>query len=62
MLEASLFVQVLEQRQGLRVACPEEIAARSGDISVSSLAEQGRCQANSGYGQYLLKIAKELGA
>jgi glucose-1-phosphate thymidylyltransferase len=62
MLEASLFIQVLEQRQGLRVACPEEIAARSGYIPVEALAREAKRQANSGYGKYLLQIAKELGA
>jgi glucose-1-phosphate thymidylyltransferase len=62
MLEASLFIQVLEQRQGLRVACPEEIAARSGYISIAALAQEGQRQSNSGYGKYLLQIAKELGA
>jgi glucose-1-phosphate thymidylyltransferase len=62
MIEASLFIQILEQRQGLRVACLEEIAARSGYISVAALAQEGQRQANSGYGKYLLQIAKELGA
>jgi len=62
MLEASLFIQVLEQRQGLRVACPEEIAARSGYIPVEALTHEAKRQANSGYGKYLLQIAKELGA
>lgn len=61
MLDASLFIQLLEQRQGLRVACPEEIAARSGYISVEDLAREGKRQGNSGYGKYLMQIAEELG-
>jgi glucose-1-phosphate thymidylyltransferase len=56
LLEASLFVQILEERQGMGVACPEEIALRLGYITLDrfrTLAE--RC-AKSGYGQYLLSI------
>lgn len=62
MVNATVFIQVLEQRQGLRVACPEEIAARSGFISVAELAAEAKRQANSGYGAYLMQIARELGA
>lgn len=61
LLEASQFVQVLEQRQGLRIACPEEIAARSGYITTADLAEEAARQSNSEYGQYLRQIAMELG-
>jgi glucose-1-phosphate thymidylyltransferase len=54
--EASHFIQILEQRQGMRVACPEEIALRLGYITLDhfhALAE--RC-AKSSYGEYLLGI------
>jgi glucose-1-phosphate thymidylyltransferase len=56
LVEASHFIQILEQRQGMRVACPEEIALRLGYITLDhfgSLAE--RC-AKSSYGEYLLNI------
>jgi glucose-1-phosphate thymidylyltransferase len=56
LMEASYFVQILEQRQGLRVGCPEEIALRMGYITLDhfkTLAE--RC-AKSGYGEYLLGL------
>ena len=56
LVEASHFIQILEQRQGMRVACPEEIALRLGYITLDhfhALAE--RC-AKSSYGEYLLNI------
>jgi len=56
LVEASQFVQILEQRQGLRVACPEEIAYRLGYISSDTfLALAHRC-GKSGYGQYLMSV------
>jgi glucose-1-phosphate thymidylyltransferase len=60
MMEASQFVQLLERRQGLRISSPEEIAARSGFISVAELVAQATAQAKSGYGEYLLSVAREL--
>ena len=60
MLEASQFVQVLERRQGFRISCPEEIAARAGYITTAALVDQAKQQANSSYGQYLMQIAQEL--
>jgi glucose-1-phosphate thymidylyltransferase len=54
--EASTFVQILEQRQGLRIACPEEIAVRKGYISAAQFLELAQRAAKSGYGQYLLTV------
>jgi len=56
LLEASLFVQTIEKRQGLKIACPEEIAYRQGFIDASQLRQLGEEQKKSGYGVYLLKI------
>ena len=56
LLEASNFVQILEQRQGLRIACPEEIAFRLGYISLAQLGVLAQRCAKSGYGEYLLSI------
>jgi glucose-1-phosphate thymidylyltransferase len=56
LLEASQFVHTIEARQGLKVACPEEIAFRSGFIDADQLRRLAAPLAKSGYGQYLLKI------
>jgi glucose-1-phosphate thymidylyltransferase len=56
LLEAAQFVQIIEQRQGLRIACPEEIAFRSGFISATQLLSAAIAHENSGYGQYLRAI------
>ncbi len=56
LLEASNFVQILEHRQGLRIACPEEIAFRLGYISLDQFGLLARRCAKSGYGEYLLSI------
>jgi glucose-1-phosphate thymidylyltransferase len=53
LVEASHFVQILEQRQGLRIACPEEIALRQGYISLESFARVAQKTAKSSYGEYL---------
>jgi glucose-1-phosphate thymidylyltransferase len=58
--EASTFVQILEQRQGLRIACPEEIALRLGHISMAAFFELAQRSAKSSYGQYLLSIHASL--
>lgn len=58
LLEAASYVQTLERRQGLRVACPEEIAYFRGFIDHEQLVAQGRKLEKSGYGKYLLKIAE----
>ena len=58
-LDAANFVRVLEQRQGLRIACPEEVAWRVKRISDEQLAAQGKHLKKSGYGDYLLKLLQE---
>jgi glucose-1-phosphate thymidylyltransferase len=59
LLEAGHFVQTIEHRQGLKVACLEEIAFQHGWISKDHLVVQGKALAKTGYGQYLLKIAEQ---
>jgi len=56
LLEASNFVHALEHRQGLRIACPEEIALRLGHISLEQFATLARRCAKSSYGEYLMSI------
>ena len=56
LLEAATFVSVLEARQGLKVACPEEIAWRMGHISEDQLRRLAEPLKNSGYGKYLLEL------
>ncbi len=59
MLEASQFIYTIEHRQGLKVACPEEIAWRSGWIDDAQLMKLATPLAKSGYGQYLQRLLKE---
>lgn len=59
LLEASQFIATLEKRQGLKVACPEEIAFRQGWINTEKLQALVQPLIKNGYGQYLLKILKE---
>lgn len=59
LLEASQFISTLEKRQGLKVACPEEIAFRSGWIGTAQLKSLAEPLRQSGYGQYLLNILEE---
>jgi glucose-1-phosphate thymidylyltransferase len=56
LVEASHFVQILEQRQGLRIACPEEIALRLGYISLNQFHSLAQRCAKSSYGEYLLSV------
>ena len=58
LLEASQFIATLEKRQGLKVACPEEIAFRSGWITATQLEALARPMLKNGYGQYLMQIVK----
>ncbi|OUQ54523.1 glucose-1-phosphate thymidylyltransferase [Alistipes sp. An116] len=57
--EASIFVEVIEKRQGLKIACLESIAFRMGWISADKLRELARPMSKNQYGQYLLKVADE---
>ncbi len=58
MLEASQFVQTLQERQGMMIACPEEIAWRQDFISRSQLCALGQALAGNAYGQYLIALAQ----
>ena len=59
LIDAGTFVQTIEQRQGLKVACLEEIAFDQGWITEDELIAQGESLKKTGYGQYLLKLAAE---
>jgi len=59
MLEASLFIQTIETRQGLMVACPEEIAFRYGYITAQQLEETASAMKGNGYGLYLQQLLRE---
>jgi glucose-1-phosphate thymidylyltransferase len=59
LLEASHFIETIERRQGLKIACPEEIAWRKGYISAAQLEALARPLAKSGYGEYLLQVLSE---
>jgi glucose-1-phosphate thymidylyltransferase len=58
LMDASLYIQAIEKRQGLMVACPEEIAYRSGYITAEQLETAGRSMKN-GYGEYLLQLLRD---
>jgi glucose-1-phosphate thymidylyltransferase len=59
LLEASQFIETIERRQGLKIACVEEIAFRMGFISADDLARLAAPLAKSGYGEYLLQVLRE---
>jgi len=59
MMEAALFIQTIENRQGLMVACPEEIAYRYGYITAAQLETIGQSMKNNSYGKYLLQLLRE---
>lgn len=59
LMEASAFIETIEKRQGLKVACPEEIAYSQGLIDSTQLRELARPLEKNGYGQYLLRLLQE---
>ena len=59
LLEASQFIATIEHRQGLKVACPEEIAFRQGWVDATQLERLAAPLLKAGYGQYLLRLLKE---
>jgi len=60
LLQAANYVQAVEERQGLMISCPEEIAYRMGFIDAEKLRESARAYAGNGYGAYLLGLLKEV--
>ena len=59
LMEAGQFIATLEKRQGLKVACPEEVAFRAGWISAEQLERQAQPMLKNGYGQYLMRLLRE---
>ena len=59
LLEASQFIQTIERRQGLKIACPEEIAYRKGFIDAEQLERLAAPLLKSGYGDYLMRVLKD---
>ncbi|MDY0962486.1 glucose-1-phosphate thymidylyltransferase RfbA [Massilia sp. CFBP9026] len=59
LLDASQFIATIERRQGLKVACPEEIAFRKGWIDAGQLEKLADPMKKNGYGQYLMRVLKE---
>jgi len=55
-LQASMFIQAIQERQGLKVACPEEVAFRMGFIDAEAVRRAGELMAKNEYGQYLLRL------
>jgi len=59
LLEASQYIETIERRQGLKIACPEEIAYRMRYIDAAQLARLGDAMKKNGYGRYLLRLLEE---
>jgi glucose-1-phosphate thymidylyltransferase len=59
LMDAALYIQAIEKRQGLMVACPEEIALRSGYITAEQVERIGNAMKNNSYGAYLLQLLRE---
>jgi glucose-1-phosphate thymidylyltransferase len=60
LLQSANFIETLEQRQGLKIACPEEIAYHMGYIDAEQLAKLAKSMSKSGYGRYLLGVLEEV--
>ncbi|MCI0556694.1 MAG: glucose-1-phosphate thymidylyltransferase RfbA [Anaerolineae bacterium] len=58
LLQAAMFIEAIQQRQGLMISCPEEIAYRMGYISLDQLRDLGKTLAGNSYGEYVLSIAR----
>ena len=61
LLEASQFIQTIENRQGLKISCPEEIAYSNGFIDAAQLEKLATPLIKSGYGAYLMQVLSEKG-
>ena len=59
LLEASQYIETIERRQGLKIACPEEIAYRQGYIDAAALEKLGQAMSKNAYGAYLLSLLRE---
>jgi glucose-1-phosphate thymidylyltransferase len=59
LMDAALYIQAIEKRQGLMVACPEEIALRSGYVTEEQVERVGNSMKNNSYGAYLLQLLRE---
>ncbi len=59
LLEASQYIETIERRQGLKIACPEEIAYRQGWVTADMIRQLAQPMSKNGYGQYLLKMLTE---
>jgi glucose-1-phosphate thymidylyltransferase len=59
LLEASQYIETIERRQGLKIACPEEIAYRLGWIDAAALERMGAALAKNSYGRYLLGLLRD---
>ncbi len=62
LLEASMFIETIEKRQGLKVACPEEIAYRKGYITAAQLEHLAQTMGKNAYGEYLREVLREQAA
>jgi glucose-1-phosphate thymidylyltransferase len=59
LLEAASFIETIERRQGLKIACPEEVAYRTGFIDAAQLDALARKLGKSAYGEYLMRVLSE---